>query len=403
MLYQYQCKSSAGDRVSGVIEADSTVAAQRQLRRQGMLLLSISASRAGQFKRSAPLLRRRSRVPKQELLMLTSQLAIMCETGVDLAEALEESAHQCTHAELKKALAAVHDDLSEGRPIAQALEQQSHVFNATYVASLSAGEASGKMAEVLSRMTDILRSEIRLASMVKTVLAYPLVLSMLSLVVLAVLMFFVLPNFGKIFHDMNVPVPASTQALLAVSHSMCAHAWAWLAAAAAAAGGAVQIVRSAGFRRRLDRMMLNTIGIRDVTRSLIAGRAFRLLGTMLQSGVPLLEAIQLVRSSVKNSVFRELFNLLETEVLNGRGMGASLAAAGIVPGGAARMVLTAERTGRLGQVMEKVGQFYEDEGERRLQELSRYLEPAIIVGMGCVVAFVVTSILLPMLSFSNIS
>ena len=102
------------------------------------------------------------------------------------------------------------------------------------------------------------------------------------------------------------------------------------------------------------------------------------------------------------SVFRELFNSLEAEVLNGRGIGAALAATPFVPGGASRMVLTAERTGRLGMVMNKVGSFYEDDGERRLQELSKYLEPMIIIGMGVIVAVVVLSIMLPMLSLSQV-
>ena len=403
MLYEYKTKSLAGDLVSGVIEADSTVAAQRQLRQQGQLLLSISPSHAGLFERSSLKLKRQSRVPKRELLMLTSQLAVMCETGVDLAEAIEESAQHCTHHELRKALLTVHSNLSQGQAISEALAGQSHVFDATYVASLAAGEASGQMAEVLTRMTDVLRSEIRLQSMLKTVMAYPLVLAALSTVVLGVLLFFVLPRFGEIFVDMKVPTPASTRMLLALSESLRSDTWIWLGAATCATVAVIQIWRSQRFRRQMDLLLLNGALIRGVTQSLSTGRAFRLLGTMLQSGVPLLEAIQLVRSSIKNSAFRELFNLLEVEVLNGRGIGIALASTTFVPGGAARMVLTAERTGRLGQVMEKVGSFYEDDGERRLQELSKYLEPAIIIGMGCLVGFVVTSIMLPMLSLSQIT
>lgn len=403
MLYHYKAKSMAGDMISGVIEANSTVDAQRDLRRRGQLLLSITHSRAGTFAEARQRLRRHRKVPKTELLMLTSQLSIMCESGVDLAEAIEESARQATHPVLRRALIRIHRDINDGRKIAEAMESQSQVFGSTYVASFAAGEASGNMEDVLQRLAAILEGEIRLRSMLKTVMAYPLVLAGLSLVTLAVLLFFVLPHFGDIFEGMQVPLPASTQVLLALSGSMMEQPGVWGLAALAGTAVALFGILSRAGRRKFDYLLLHTKGCRDVSRSLIVGRAFRLCGTMVRCGVPLLEAIQMTRSSIGNSVFRELFNLLEAEVLNGRGIGDALAATRYIPRGAARMVVTAEKTGRLGQVMDRVGTFYESDGERRLQELSKLLEPAIIIVMGCVVATVVLSIMLPMFSLTQMA
>jgi type II secretory pathway component PulF len=343
----------------------------------------------------------RNRVPKRELLMLTSQLAIMAETGVDLAEGISQIADQCSHKQLRETLLALHQNISEGMPIAAALEKHPQVFDAGYVANVAAGEASGKMAEVLDRLTQSLRNEIRTSSMLKTVMAYPVILALLSFVVLGVLLFFVLPHFGEIFEEMKVPLPASTEILLNLSRSLREDLIYWVGGAAGLIFGGIQLSRSRKFRTKLDKAMLNTAILQDVTRALNIGRSFQLLGSMLQSGVPLLPALQLARGSIKNSLFRELFNALEVEVLNGRGIGMALAATPFVPGGASRMVLTAEKTGRLGMVMQKVGSFYEDDGERRLQELSKYLEPIIIIFMGCMVAMVVLSIMLPMLSLSQ--
>ena len=127
------------------------------------------------------------------------------------------------------------------------------------------------------------------------------------------------------------------------------------------------------------------------------------MGTMLESGIPLLEAIRLCGSSFKNRLYRELFVRLETEVVNGAGIGDTLAAAAFVPSGVAQMVATAEQTGQLGSVMETVGEFYEEDGERRLRQLITVLEPAIIVAMGGVVACVVLSVVLPLLDVSQMA
>ncbi|MEQ9406118.1 MAG: type II secretion system F family protein [Fuerstiella sp.] len=403
MLYQYKAKSLGGDMISGVIEANSTFAAQQDLRRRGQLLLSISQNSTGTFAGARRKLKRTGKVPRTELLILTSQLAIMCETGVDLAEAFEESARQATHPVLRKALVQIHRDVSDGKPISTAMAAQADVFGMTYVASFAAGESSGRMEDVLNRLSDILEGEIRLRSMLKTVLAYPVVLMCLSVLTLGVLLFFVLPHFGEIFDGMNVPLPASTEILLSLSDSLTESPAIWGLSALAGMAAVLFGFRSTAVRTEIDYLTLHAKGISEITRSLMVGRAFRLCGTMVQSGVPLLEAIQMTRRSVSNSVFRKLFDQLEAEVLNGRGIGTALTTSRFIPRGAARMVVTAERTGQLGRVMDRVGTFYESEGERRLQEFSKLLEPAIIISMGCVVATVVLSILLPMFTLTQMA
>lgn len=407
MQFEYKARTTTGEQITGVIDAASTAAAQKMLRAKGQLLVSISKNRkssaASANSRNHNRSVRGKRVPKHELLMLTSQLAVMLETGVEIAEAVQLTAEQATHPVLRQALQKVHADISDGQPVAEAMRKQSHVFGQTYVASVAAGEASGEMPTVLTRMADVLRGEIRFKSMIRTVMAYPVILASVSSLVLGVLMFFVLPRFGTIFHDMNVELPASTRLLLSVSESLKTHTLIWFLVLSGSVAGGITAWKSPAGKQQIDRMMLHTVVIRDISRTLIAGRAFRLLGTMLQSGVPLLEAIRLVRSSVRNSVFRSVFDTLENEVVNGGGIGRALLATSFVPSGAARMVVTAERTGRLGLVVEKVGAFYEDDGERRLNEVSKFVEPAIIIIMGTIVAFVVVSVMLPMIKFAKLS
>jgi type II secretory pathway component PulF len=237
---------------------------------------------------------------------------------------------------------------------------------------------------------------------VRGALAYPAALSIISLIVIAALISFVLPRFAGIFKDIGVETPPSTQLLLALSSSIRTHGWLWGLGLAAAAFAAVRLRSTEAFCRYRDRVALSLVLVRDVTRSILVGRTFRLLGVMLQSGVPLPEALKLSRSAVQNRCYRDLFSTLLDEVLNGRGLSQSLSLAPFIPADAAQMAATGERTGRLGPVLQLVGEFYEDDGERRLQELMKLLEPAIVVVMGVIVGFIVASVMLPMLDVSSI-
>lgn len=399
MQFEYSAKSIAGQLMNGELDADSLESARRMLRDRDLFVTALKPAHQA----AVSMLAKRKSVTKRDLLMLTSQLSIMCQTGVDLAEAIESCAKQTTSVKLREALEFVHKDISDGMSVPRALRKHVDIFGETYIASVAAGEASGQMGEVLDRMAGLLRTQIRLRSTINGALGYPIVLTGVSLIVLSALIFFVLPQFGKIFEDMEIPAPMSTRFLLAVSSQLRTYTLYWAGGLVALLVGGLKAMKSNTFRRLVDRQLLNAFLIREVVRALFIGRTFRLMATMLESGVPLLEAIRLCKHSIQNIVYRDMFDQLETEVLNGRGIAETLAKCDFVPSGAAQMVNTAERTGRLGSVMTMIGEFYEEEGERRVQEMSKLLEPIIIVLMGAVVAFIVASVMLPMLSFSTAS
>jgi type II secretory pathway component PulF len=228
-------------------------------------------------------------------------------------------------------------------------------------------------------------------------------LATISSLVVTGLVIFVLPRFQKIFQDFDVPLPAMTQLLVAFSDIVRHFAWIWGPIALAGIAGLIASRYTQAGRRWWDRAVLNTVVIRDITRAFYIGRTFRLLGLMIESGVPLLEGLRLTRNATRNSLYRELFNNLEDAILNGRGLASSLIKAGFVPPVAAEMVLTAERTGTLGMVTELMGAHYEEEGETRLRELATMLEPLIIVTMGVIVAVIVVSVMLPMFDIAQLA
>jgi len=403
MQFVYTAKSATGDIQTGHITAADVDAVKRALREQSLFLIDVR-KRAG----ASPLKmlfgsRERGALSKRDLLSVTTQLAIMTRSGVDLASAFHSLSQQCSNAALRNVLGQVHRDVTGGKSISDAMQAQTSVFGAAYVASVAAGEAAGKLPEVLSRLAQFQRTEIRVRGTVRTLLAYPVLLSGVSSLVVIGLVTFVLPKFVDIFSQFDVPLPVITQVVVATSDVLRQYVWLWLPLLIAAFVGALVSRNVDAGRKHWDAALLNLPILRDITRAFYIGRTFRLLGLMIESGVPLLEGLKLTRNSIRNILYRQLFDDLEQSILNGRGLANSLITAGFVPAVAAEMVLTAERTGTLGMVTELMGEHYEEEGESRLRELATMLEPLIIVVMGVIVATIVMAVMLPMFDIATMA
>jgi len=350
-----------------------------------------------------PVRKRSSRLTKADLLLITTQLSIMTRSGMDLADAIANIGRHSQNANVRTVLETLHRALQDGQSFSAALRAQIDVFGETYVASVAAGEASGKLVDVLTRLTDLLRKEVHMRSTIRGALMYPVALLFVAVVVVGAMMFFVLPQFDKVFQNMQTAPPALTRMLLSVGKGLRSHAWLALGGMVVTIFGMMRLWSHPVVRNVRDRALLQTRWIRGSAQTLLTGRSFRLLGTMLQSGVPLLDAIRLCRRAVNNVVFHELFEHMEAEILSGRGIAGVLANARCVPMGTAEMVATAEQSGHLGSVLEMVGEAYEDEGERKVRDLMKLLEPAIIVVMGGLVAVVVASVMLPLFDLSSSS
>lgn len=403
MQFVYTAKTSTGDIHTGHITAADVDAVKRALREQSLFLIDVRKKAVASPLKMLFGSRERGALSKRDLLSVTTQLAIMTRSGVDLASAFHSLSQQCSNATLRTVLAQVHRDVTGGKSISDAMQAQASVFGAAYVASVAAGEAAGKLPEVLSRLAQFQRSEIRVRATVRTLLAYPVLLSGVSSLVVIGLVTFVLPKFVDIFSQFDVPLPVITQMVVAVSDLLRQYVWVWLPLVIAAFFGLLVSRNLDAGRRHWDAALLNLPILRDITRAFYIGRTFRLLGLMIESGVPLLEGIKLTRNSIRNILYRKLFDDLEQSILNGRGLANSLITAGFVPAVAAEMVLTAERTGTLGMVTELMGEHYEEEGESRLRELATILEPLIIVTMGIIVATIVMAVMLPMFDIATMA
>ncbi len=338
---------------------------------------------------------------KRDVLLLVTQLSIMVRSGVDLAEAVRSISARSTRAPIREAMAEVYASLECGCLLSQALADQRDRFGGAVVASIAAGESSGRLPEVLTRLGVVIRDQLRLQSAVRSVISYPLVLALVTMLVLAAMVFFVLPQFAGIYEASRAPTPAITRLLLDAAQVAQSYWWLLLGMGAFGAFVAVRFARTAAGRRRIDLLCFRLPVVRKFTRSLLAGRVFRLQGIMLESGVPMLEVLRMTRPSAGNSCFEDLIDQMQTSLINGEGMAAALRDSTCVPDGAAEMVATAEANGQLGSVLQSVGEFYESEGEQYLRDAVKIAEPAIIVGLGMIVGVIVLAVMLPLLDLST--
>lgn len=420
MQYSYTAKDRSGKPVSGQLEAESMLAARKSLRSQGLFPTTLTtasqpASAGGRSLTASRGVKRtssvgstwrmplRRRVPGKDLLMVLSQLSIMCQSGDDLADALRSVAAQCTQPVLRQVLEDTHREVNEGVRFSVAIGRHRHVFSDTTVAAIAAGEHAGRLVEVLDRLTQLQRRDQAMRSNIASMMIYPGVLLSVTGLVMVAMLFFVLPQFAQVFDDLERPIPPLTAALLD-SGTLLRGYWLPISLGLMTLVGVALGPRTKPrLQQLIDHYLMHAVVIRSAVRPLMAGRVFRLLGTMLENGVPLLEGVRLCAQAASNRLLQEMFRRVEKDILNGDGMAGALSASTCLPPGAAHMVSTGERTGQLASVLISVGDYFEAEGERQLKSLVKLLEPAIIIGLGGVISVIVLSIMLPMLDMSSIS
>ena len=346
---------------------------------------------------------RNVRVSRYELSTLTTQLSIMMRAGVDLVSALSSLERQASSRGLKSVLSSVQEEVVGGSSFSKALGRYEKTFGSTYVATVAAGEVAGELPTVLTQLSKSIRGEMKLRKSLRAMMIYPLTLVGAAGFVIMGLIVFVLPKFADIFSQFGTELPQITDLVLAFGREVSTRGWLWGPIGVALVAGAVVWWKSDAGKRLWDQLLVSGFIFKRVGKPLLIGRACRLMGLMLSSGVPLLETIQLTRNGMNSYTYTRLFNKIEDEVLNGRGMSNVLHRYGFVPPEAVEMLTTAEQTGSLAEVTTILADHFEEQAEGRLREVIALLEPAVTITMGLFVSGIVLSVLLPMFDLSTLA
>lgn len=398
-VFEYKGVSSSGRNIAGVLDGESLKAVRSRLRKDGIVVLDLreTSGRAGRMREPAI---GRGRVRTGDLANATRQLATLLSSGLPLMEALNVLAEQEENQALKRALSTVRDAVREGSSLADALKADAKVFSPLYGNMVSAGEASGTLEITLARLADFLEEQARFRGRLAAALAYPALMTLIGMAVLFFLFSFVLPRVTALFEDTRQQLPFLTLALLAVVDAVSSYWWLMLAALGGAVYSVRRYVASPEGKTKLDAAVLKLPLFGTLVRMIAVSRFTRTLGTLLQSGVPTLTALDIVQSVVGNTVLAEAVRKARENVREGESIADPLRRSGLFPPVVVQMVAVGEKSGELEKMLLKVSDSFDRSVETRVTALMALVEPAIILVMGLVVGLIVIAIMLPILQMS---
>jgi type II secretory pathway component PulF len=342
-------------------------------------------------------------VSSTSVLLVLNQLAVMSQNGIEIVESLEMVRDNCPDARLGASLDEIHDAVNGGHTLSSAVATYGEYFPPTLAPMLAAAESTGRVPETLKRVCERMRGELAMRGQVIGALVYPVILMGAAATVMSALIVGVLPQFSKVFASMGKPVPPSTQYLLTFG-GFCREYWMFiLPVLVGIVAGLLMLRRNPIVQGPMYKFLMFGPLIRDAYRPLAAGRNFRTIAAMVSGGVPLLQAVRLTRNTTRDVYWQQLWSDVEDTLIEGERASDAFFEVDFIPPEAAQMVATAEKTGRIGEVLEDIGTFYEEEASRKIKRLVVALEPVIILVMGVIVAGVVMSVMLPLLDVSTIS
>jgi general secretion pathway protein F len=328
---------------------------------------------------------------------------VLVGAGIPLVEALNALIDQVDHERMKRIVSDVRQRVNEGSTLADAMALHPKAFGTLYVNMIRAGESSGALEVVLVRLADFTEGQARLRSKIVGTLTYPAAMVLIGTVILAILFTVVIPKVVKIFDETRVTLPWTTRGLIAFTSFVHDWWWAMLLLVAAAVWGLLRWRRTESGRAAWDRWVLGLPVFGSLIRQIAIGRFSRTLSTLLKSGVPLLTALDIVKNVVGNVRLAKVVEEARTAIQEGESIAAPLKRSGEFPPLVYHMVAIGERTGALEEMLTNVANAYESQVDTKIGALTSLLEPIMIVGMGVVVAFIVFSILMPILQINTIA
>ncbi len=399
--FEYQALDGDGRTRKGVIEGDSARQIRSRLRDEGLTPLNVAEVTADERQTGTRLLPRRG-VRAGDLALMTRQMATLVRSGLPLEEVLRTVARQTSQPRLQSVLVAVRTRITEGRDLAGALGEFSHVFPDIYRASVAAGEQSGHLDVVLERLADYTEKRQQMRQKVQLALFYPAILTVMAVLVTVALLGYVVPEVVQVFENINQELPALTVGLIAVSEIVQSSGLA--IAGALVVGGFLlaRLLRRPEPRRKWHGLLLRLPVLGALVRGSNSARFARTLSIVSASGVPILEALRIAGEVVNNVPMHEAVSAAAREVREGGSLARALERSGYFPPMTVHLIASGEASGNLDTMLERAAESQEQELEMSTGMILGIFEPALILVMGLVVLTIVLAILLPIFEINQL-
>ena len=404
--FTYQARNASGKTVTGAVTAQNESDALGELRRQNLVVVSMSEKAAKKAAWNLSLFEtggkkqaswRKVRVKEAELIVFTRQLATMLSAGIPLLECLEILGEQAEDVGFRAVIGQLVEDVRAGSDFSQALSKHPGCFNNIFVNMIKAGEASGQLDEILGRLADYAEATAELKGRIKSAMTYPVVSLILILAIVVGLLVFIIPKFKEIFDGLNVELPLPTQILLAVSAYMKDFWYIWLGVIVGLVFATKAYGRTDRGRRQIDWLKLRLPVFGPLFKKVAISRFARTFATLIQSGVPILGALDIVAATAGNKIIEDSVLEASASVRQGETLAVPLSRSGVFPPMVTRMIAIGEKSGALESLLEKISEFYDQQVNQTVEALTSLIEPIMIAIMGVLVGGMVLAIFLPIM------
>jgi type IV pilus assembly protein PilC len=399
---EYRCRlgTPEGGVIESVYVADSEAHLRHELEHKGMCVLALRPRRGiGALSLALP---KRRRIPPREFLVFNQELATLLKAGMPLVQSLDILRDRLTNPLFKSVLDDVYEKVRAGTALSDAFASHADLFPGVYTAALMAGEKSGGLETVLRRYVAYMKIIGNVRRRTLAALVYPTVLVALSLVVVSIIVLKVIPEFGNFYAGFGRDLPLVTRAIVGLSTVIRQQFLLILAALAVAAGGVVAWLQQAGQRRRFDRWVLRVPAVGSTVRKFATSQLARTLATLLGGGIPLVNAIEITARSIGNRHIARQFEIVGQKVREGKAFAAALSEQGVFPTVAIKMAEVGESTGALGEMLNSLADFYDEEIETDLGRFVTLVEPVMLVVMGLVIATLLLAMYMPLFQLSGV-
>lgn len=401
-VFTYKVKNSEGEIFTGETKVESREVLLDLFNKHGYKPIEIiektfvrDVSQLSIFKK---------KVKTADLAQFCRQFSIMLEAGISLAGALDVLRVQTVNQTLKECLDDMYNNIQKGIALSSIMRSFPDIFPPILLSMVEAGEVSGQLDRVFTKMAEHFENEHKQKQKLKGAMTYPIIVLAVAIFVVGVLVLKVIPTFGEALSGMNVELPSLTKMLLGISNFFTSYWYLVLIGLFLLIIGINMMTKTEKGKKVLDNLALKFPIVSDVVRAIMTARLSRVLSTLLSSGVLLLESLQITKRVIHNSILTERMERSIESVRKGRTLTQSILEMKYFPPLLISMLKTGEEAGNLDQTLLKAAEFYEDQAEEKLQRLMTFLEPVVIIVLGGIVAFILFSVLYPMLSvYQNIN
>ena len=392
--FTYTARAANGDLKSATLEAPNRDEVVKQLRQQRLNVLKIDEGTAVKKKRAG-------KIKMRDIVIFTRQFSTMINAGLPLVQALDILATQSENPALKDVTRQVVFDVESGNTVADALRKQPRAFSELYVNMVAAGEAGGILDTILMRLAVFMEKNDALVRKVKGAMIYPGVIMSVAAIAITILLVFVIPTFSSMFASANIPLPLPTRIVIGMSHALKTYWWVVIVTAF----GLFTVVRkyyaTSDGKLNIDRLLLKAPVLGDVLRKSAVSRFTRTLGTLISSGVSILDGLEITAKTSGNRVIQDAIMESRASIAGGETIAAPLKKSQVFPPMVISMIAVGEQTGGLDEMLSKIADFYDEEVDAAVSGLLALMEPVMIVFLGVVVGGMVIAMYLPIFDMVN--